>query len=55
MNNDKPLTPTQRKAVKAGRKGRIRKLIETLRAPQPKPVVVDEQLLRLLAMKKDEK
>jgi hypothetical protein len=43
---------SQREAVKAGKHERIRKMIEKLHPKQPKPVV-DEQLMRLLGVKKE--
>ena len=48
------MTPAERKAVKAGKHERIRKLLETLRPAQPKPMF-DEQLMMLLAMQKEKK
>jgi hypothetical protein len=47
------MTSPQRKAVKAGKHERIRKMMEKLRPEQPKPMF-DEQLLKLLEVKQGE-
>ena len=44
------MTPEQRKAVKAGKKERIRKLVETLQSKQPKPVDGEDQLREVLGL-----
>ena len=47
------MTPAEREAVKAGKRERIRKMLEKLRPPQPTPI--DEELRKLLEVKEDKK